>query len=99
MRCSDYSTLRGKCQAFLIVFFRALCKDSAMTLHDIIRKRGVAECAQRWGVSVRAVTSWLYCERTPRPRKALEICALEGKSISMSSIYGSTCMDNSHEQR
>lgn len=58
-----------------------------MTLQDIIRDRGAAECAKRWGVSVRAVNSWLYGERTPRPRKALEIVGIEGTKLSMAHIY------------
>ncbi|MCB1901773.1 MAG: hypothetical protein KDH16_20955 [Rhodocyclaceae bacterium] len=59
-----------------------------MELATYIRQRGEDDCAKAWGVSRRAVASWRFGERYPRPEQAQAIVKETNGAVSMDDIYG-----------
>lgn len=59
-----------------------------MNFPDYIKERGEEACANAWGVSPRAVKSWRYRERYPRPDQARSIVSETGGSVTLEDIFG-----------
>ena len=58
-----------------------------MDLSTYIEKHGIEHCADRWGVSVRAVRAYRYGERRPRFDQARKIVERSGGDLSFETIY------------
>lgn len=59
-----------------------------MTLKDFIKKLGCDKSATLLGVEKRTINSWIWGERRPRHKKALEIVGKTDGLVSYSECYG-----------
>lgn len=58
-----------------------------MDLPSYIRQHTVPICAERFGVSVHTINSWLYRNRTPSPQLALKIERQSEGAVTLHDIY------------
>jgi len=59
-----------------------------MDLKSYIKKKGVDECAEMFGVTPRAITAYLRGERKPRHEIALRIVESTKGRVSYAECYG-----------
>jgi DNA-binding transcriptional regulator YdaS (Cro superfamily) len=58
-----------------------------MDLKTYIRKNGIEECAKLFNSTPRAVSGWMYGERTPRIKQANIIASATRGEVSLYDIY------------
>lgn len=58
-----------------------------MNLKTYIRKHGIEHCSKLFNATPRAVSGWMYGERTPRIKQANIIASSTGGEVSLFDIY------------